>query len=287
MTIRSTTDRPALYWESLAGQRGVLATDLDSVRPALQVRFFGFFEVLYDNVSLPLGHNGRALNILKYLLTHRKAPVSRDFLMDWLWPHSAPRKARWSLNSAVYDLRRTLDQWPGKIRAAEIISHRNGYYSLSPEIQFYTDTEAFDEHRVRARRLEMEQDIEESVKEREKAVALYRDDYLVENLYEDWTMIERERLLNTYLEMLSQLAGHYFEAGRFRDSIHRCYQTLHREPCHEDIYRLLMRCYARLGLWSRAIDQYRLCEQILGQQYGATPSPETKHIYRELLENSR
>ena len=288
MSIRSTTDHLALHWEPIAGQHGTLAADFEVIRPALQVRFFGFFEVLYENISLPLGHNGRALSILKYLLAHRRdRPVSRDFLMDWLWPHSTPRKARWSLNSAMYDLRRTLDQWPKPVRAAEIISYRNGYYSLSSEIRFYTDVEAFDGHRVSARRLEMERNTEEAAREREKAVALYRDDYLVENLYEDWTMIERERLSNSYLEMLSQLACQYAETGRFRDSIHHCYQILDKDPCHEDSYQLLMRCYANLGLWSRAFDQYRLCEQMLGQQYGVAPSPETRRLYKELLESSR
>lgn len=287
MYLRSTSDRPAFYGSTSDVQPGTLASGFGLVRPGLQVRFFGSFEVLYDNNPLPLGHNGRALSILKYLLARRQGPVSRDSLMDWLWPNSAPRKARWSLNSAVYDLRRTLDHWPEAAGASGLISHKNGYYSLSPGIKLSTDTEVFDNHRVNARRLEMEQNAEASAKECEEAVALYRDDYLVEDLYEDWTMIERERLSNSYLEMLSQLAGYYADVGRFRDSVNRCYQILDKEPCHEDSYRLLMRCYANLGHWSRAFDQYRLCEQMLGQQYGVTPSPDTRSLYVKLLGDSR
>lgn len=287
MTSRSTSDHLALYGNPFTGQHRILAAEFKAVRPALQVRFFGFFEVFYENGSLPLGHNGRALNILKYLMVRGQRPVSRDFLMDWLWPKSTLRKARWSLNSAIYDLRRTLDHWPDATGASEIISHKNGYYALSPEIQLYTDIRAFDDHRANARRLEMEQNKEASAKEREKAVALYRDDYLVEDLYEDWTMIERERLSNSYLEMLSQLAGHYEKAGQFRDSIHRCYQTLDKDPCNEASYQRLMSCYAHLGLWSRAFDQYRLCKQVLEQQYALTPSPETKNLYKKLLKESR
>ncbi len=36
----------------------------------------------------------------------------------------------------------------------------------------------------------------EAVAEYEKAADLYRGDYLTEELYEEWTVIERERLLD-------------------------------------------------------------------------------------------
>jgi DNA-binding SARP family transcriptional activator len=44
----------------------------------------------------------------------------------------------------------------------------------------------------------------------------------------------------------------------------------------------LMRSYAQLGLRGRALRQYRLCERILGQEYGTAPSPETRALYRNL-----
>jgi DNA-binding SARP family transcriptional activator len=44
-----------------------------------------------------------------------------------------------------------------------------------------------------------------------------------------------------------------------------------------------MRCYARLGLRGRALEQYRICEKILGQEYGTTPSSETLSLYAGIL----
>jgi len=106
----------------------------------------------------------------------------------------------------------------------------------------------------------------------------------VEDLYEDWTMVERERLANAYVDMLDRLAAHYMETGQLRECVRACYQVLEKDRCHEDTYRLLMRCYARLGMRGRALRQYRLCEKILGREYGTTPSPETRALYRNLLE---
>ena len=88
----------------LSGGREVPA----AVHPALRARFFGHFELLCDEEPVPLGRNGKALSILKYLLANRSRPVSQDHLMGWLWPESSLKKARWSLNSAIYGLRKHL-----------------------------------------------------------------------------------------------------------------------------------------------------------------------------------
>jgi LuxR family transcriptional regulator, maltose regulon positive regulatory protein len=111
---------------------------------------------------------------------------------------------------------------------------------------------------------------------------VYRGDYLLEDLYEDWTMIERERLSNAYVDMLDRLTAHYLETGQLKESIEACYRTLEKDRCHEDGHRTLMRCYARLGQRGRALRQYHLCEGILGREYGTAPSPETQALRRSI-----
>src|SRR3712207_2612344 len=120
----------------------------------------------------------------------------------------------------------------------------------------------------------------EAVAEYEGAIGLYRGDYLVEDLYEDWTMVERERLANAYVDMLGRLGEHYLESGLPQEGIRACYRVLEKDRCHEDSHRLLMRCYAELGLRGRAMRQYRLCEQTLRQSYGVEPSQETQALRR-------
>jgi two-component SAPR family response regulator len=105
----------------------------------------------------------------------------------------------------------------------------------------------------------------------------------VEDLYEDWTMVERERLSNAYVDMLGRLAVHYMESGQPQEAIRACYKLLDKDRCHEDSYRVLMRCYVSLGLRDRALHHYRLCEEILLQEYGTAPSSETRSLYRSLL----
>jgi DNA-binding SARP family transcriptional activator len=251
-------------------------------RPALRALFFGHFELLCDGETMHLGRNGKALAILKYLLAHRARPVSQDHLMGWLWPESSLKKARWSLNSAVHGLRKLLGDCPTSGEVCYVVLEE-GYYRLSPGVWVATDVEEFDELYERGRGLERAGRAEDAAACYEEAIGLYRGDYLVEDLYEDWTMVERERLSNAYVDMLDRLAVHYLESGQLRESVRACYQVLEKDRSHEDSHRLLMRCYVRLGQRGRALRQYHLCERILAREFGTAPSPETRSLYGELL----
>ena len=249
---------------------------------ALQACFFGHFETFCNGEAVPLGRNGKALAILKYLLAHRARPVSQDNLMGWLWPESNLKKARWSLNSAIHVLRKLLSSCPSSDTINYILLEE-GYYQLGPTVRVETDVDEFDACYERGRRLERAHRTQEAAAEYEKAIELYRGDYLVEDLYEDWTMVERERLINAYVDMLGRLAAHYMERGQPQEAIRASYRLLEKDRCHEDSYRVLMRCYASLGLRDRALRQYRLCEETLLRQYGTAPSPETRSLYGSLL----
>jgi LuxR family maltose regulon positive regulatory protein len=252
--------------------------------PSLRVYFFGRFEMLCDGNVMQLGRSGKALTILKYLLANRRRPVSQDHLMGWLWPESNLKKARWSLNSAIHGLRKLLGGCSPSLSTG-YVTLEDGYYSLSPAVGVWTDVDEFDECCEKGRRLEMQGSVQDAAVEYERAVELYRGDYLIEDLYEDWTMVERERLSNAYMDMLGKLAAHYMENGQYQESIRGCYKVLEKDRCHEDSYRQLMRCYAGLGLRGRALEQYRICEKILGQEYGTTPSSETRAIYAGILKD--
>jgi DNA-binding SARP family transcriptional activator len=235
-----------------------------------------------DGETMPLGRKGKALTILKYLLANHTRPVSQDHLMGWLWPESNLKKARWSLNSAIHGLRKLLSGCSSSL-SMNYVFLEDRYYRLSPDIRVTMDVDEFDKHHERGRKLEKDLRMREAAIEYEKAIELYRDDYLIEDLYEDWTMVERERLANAYMDLLGRLAVHYMEVGQYQESIRACYRVLEKDRCHEDSYRLLMQCYARLGLRASALHQYRMCEQILGQEYGTSPSPETRSLYLKLL----
>jgi two-component SAPR family response regulator len=104
--------------------------------------------------------------------------------MDWLWPESDLKRARWSLNSAVHALRKLLGGCLSDLPAPETVLFEGGRYRLSSSIGLSTDIDEFDSRCERGRRLEKAGQAPEAIAEYEKAVELYRDDYLIEDLYE-------------------------------------------------------------------------------------------------------
>jgi LuxR family transcriptional regulator, maltose regulon positive regulatory protein len=124
--------------------------------------------------------------------------------MQWLWPESTPKKARSSLDVAICTLRRLLSGCSAGLQ--NYILLEEGYYHLCPILRVATDVEEFDAHYEQGCRLEK---INRGTAEYERAIELYRGDYLLDHLYEDWTMVERERLTNAYMDMLERLALYY------------------------------------------------------------------------------
>ena len=249
-------------------------------QPCLQVRFFGHFEILCNGEPVGLGRNSKVLAIFKYLLAHRDRQVSRDHLMEWLWPESTPRKARSSLNVAICTLRKLLAECSAGLRNCILLEE--GYYRLCPTVRVETDVEEFDLRYERGRCLEKTNRID-GVAEYERAVELYRGEYLLVHLYEDWTMVERERLSNAYMDMLERLAVYNKQTEQLRESIQLCYRILEKDRSHENSHLLLTEAYALLGSYGRALHQYRLFRGVLKSTNGTEPSVETKRRFERVL----
>lgn len=273
------------HGEAFADRREAPSPTASPAQHVLRANFFGRFKLLRDGEVVPLGRNARALAILKYLLARRTRPVAQDYLVCWLWPESDPKRARWSLNSAVYTLRKLLGGCLPSLSASETVLLEKGRYRLSPRIGMSTDIDEFDSRFAEGRRLEEAGRVPEAVAEYEQAVGLYRGDYLVEDLYEDWTAIERERLVDSYTELLRRLAAHHMKTGQPRESVRTCYRILEKDRCDEDTHRLLMECFVRLGQRARALRQYGLCEQALRHEHNMAPSPETRVLYASILKD--
>ena len=228
---------------------------------SMSVRFFGYFELLYDGSVVPLRRNSKAKTILKCLIINRQHPVSRDYLMGWLWPEASYKKARWSLNTSMYTLRRLLGSTLPQGTCKNLILQEQGHYFLDPSIQLWVDKDVFEDYYVLGRGFEKTGQRKEAAAEYEKAIKLYRGDYLIEDLYDDWTMIERERLSHIYNSILSSLADYYTHVQLYHESIQICYRLLQRDRYNEKAYAILEESYKGLGLHERALRQRLMPEE--------------------------
>ena len=149
--------------------------------------------------------------------------------METLWPDCDPQAASNNLKAAMHGLRRTLSHlFQGK-ESYPYILFLQGSYLINPEIELWLDVEEFEQHWVLGRRLEKAGKLSEAIHEFELAEELYRGDYLEDEPYEEWTLLRREALKDTYLIILGKLADRSMETTDYVSCIIYCQKILAKD----------------------------------------------------------
>jgi DNA-binding SARP family transcriptional activator len=243
----------------------------------LAVHMLGAFSVTIQDLTLKLPAS-RGLSIFKYLLVHHKQSLPREALMDVFWPDAEPETARNSLNVALHSLRRAL----GELTELSLILFADGGYRLAPNLQVWLDVEEFERAHIAGQRLEGRNQLTAAITEYEAAVSLYQGDFLEQNPYEEWTILDRERLRIAYLDTLDRLSQIYFEEERYSSCRTACQLILIKDACREDAHCLLMRCYSRQRQPHLALYQYQVCVEALRGELQVEPAPETTQLYNRI-----
>jgi DNA-binding SARP family transcriptional activator len=267
----------------LAREFGAAPVEPPAAEPAPQpvafaVYMLGTFHVSVNERAVEAWPSGRGRTVLKYLLAQRVRPVPRDVLMDFFWPDSSPEAARNSLNVAIHGLRQAFRT----VTTTTVVQFENGAYRLNPDLAIWVDVEAFERHVAAGRQLEAQGELQAAAAEYERAVALYRADFLIDDPYEDWPVLTRERLRMLHLEALEHLGQITFAQGRYAACIDLCQRMLNADSCHEEAHCRLMRCYARLGQHPSALRQYQTCVEALRSELDVAPAPTTIDLYERI-----
>ena len=245
-------------------------------RQLVQIRCFGRREVLRSGEPIEYWRRAKAKTLLKYLVARRQ-PVPRDVLLDLLWPDGDPQLAGNGLRVVLHALRQSLGG-----EAHEWIVLEGNNYRLHPRSPIWVDVDEFQTNYAIGRRLERQQ-AAEAMHHYEIAEDLYRDDYLIEDLYEEWTLARREELKDQYLMLLVKLADYAAQQGDAEGCIMRCHKILQKDRCREDAHRRLMRSYAQLGQRSQALHWYDVCVDMLESVLDVEPSEQTKALHQQIL----
>ncbi|MEU0187311.1 BTAD domain-containing putative transcriptional regulator [Streptomyces sp. NPDC006207] len=124
-----------------------------------------------------------------------------------------------------------------------------------------------------------------AAEEYERALALYRGEFLAESPYEEWTVLHRERLRLAHLDALARLSELHFTAGRYAPCAELCRRLVALDPCRETAHRRLMRCLSRIGQPHLAILQFRACVRTLREELGVPPQRETVELHQRLRDD--
>lgn len=234
----------------------------------------GEFRVLKAGRSVKIATGSKTETLLCSLALRENSCALRDVLLASLWPDQEPALANQSLNSLIYNLRKLLGK--GTEEASPVTSN-DGFYCLNVEAGVDVDVRIFETLATLAARRAESGDHEAALASYTRAIELYRGDLRFAT--DVYAVILRERLRAQYLSAIAYVAEHFFQQHRYTASLDYAMRLLRCDPCREDAYRLAMTCHVRLGHRAEALQQYRLCEQILRSEFDAVPEPSTKALF--------
>ena len=248
--------------------------------PALHFTCFGRFEVRRSGRPLTLCPSRCGQHILRYLVAHPAHNATNDTLMAILWPEDEQEVAQPKLHIAISALRRSLNEGITCAPGCGYIVCKNRVYHLNPAVAIRTDVEEFLQCYHAGRQVN-----EGRVALYERACHLYTGPFLPEDMYADWSLLQREQLSQTYLTMCGALASYYLDNTNYEDAAKWAKATLKENRCDEAAHRQLIQIYAAQGRRSEALQQYQRCERVLREELEVQPLPETVRLLQALLAN--
>jgi predicted ATPase/DNA-binding SARP family transcriptional activator len=219
----------------------------------------------------------RVASLFAYLAFHVRQAHSREFLVELLWPDSdAPRN---SLSVALSSLRSQFE--PPGVEQGTIIRADRFSVGLNP-MTVTTDVAEF-ERELRAA-TNAGSDIER-IQHLSEAVTLYAGPLLPE-LYEDWILIEQQRLSGLFFDATGELVAHLQKIGDTRTALSHARYAVAVDPLRDDSQQQLIRLLAAEGKPGAAVLQFKSYERLLEEEVGQKPSAALLDLVHETAKTS-
>jgi DNA-binding SARP family transcriptional activator/predicted ATPase len=206
-------------------------------------------------------------------------PHSREELAGLLWAEASERNARAYLRRALAELR-------GHVDPFLTITRRD--VTLNRARSHWLDVEAFDQAVYKATGRPKIPLGEGTLAALTEAVGLYRGDFLQgfhvrqALAFEEWALVERERLTLCALRALHTLTDHYAALGAYMQAIAYTERLLALEPGQEEAHRRMMTLLALSGQSGAALLHYRDCRRFLAEELGVEPDASIISLYEKI-----
>jgi DNA-binding SARP family transcriptional activator len=105
---------------------------------------------------------------------------------------------------------------------------------------------------------------------------------LLPGWYDDWVLLERERLRQLRMHSLEVVASRFCSAGRHGEALQAAYAVVRMEPLRESAHRILLRIHLAEGNVVEAVRSYERFQSLLARELGVGPSSQMVDLVRGL-----
>ena len=228
----------------------------------LDVRLFGEFKVSLD--SQPIEIPSRPMqSLLAYLILNAGTAYRREKLAGLLWPESDEKNARHNLRQTLWRL--------GKVIGKDFFLTDKVSVGFNPQVDYRLDVAVLQDKAAEWN----------TTDQLVRSVSVYTD-VLLPGFYEDWVLLEQERLQAIYEDRMQMLLDRLIHEGRWRETREWAERWIAQGHVPEAAYRALMVAHAGLGDQAGVTAVYQRCVEALDEEIGVEPSPETKSLFQRI-----
>ncbi len=233
----------------------------------LEVRLLGKFEIRVDGHPVEIKLRA-AQSLLAYLLLNSEIEHRREQLAGVIWPDMTDATARANLRHTLWVIRKALGKH-------DYLLTDDLAVSCNTTLDYWLDTSA----------LTGKTALDATADDLIASVSLYGGE-LLPGFYDDWVVLERERLQAAYERKMALLLDKLVETQRWPEVLDwgERWIALGRVP--EPAYRALMSAHAGLEDMANVATVYQRCVAALQNELGVEVSSQTRTLYERLQRNA-
>lgn len=213
------------------------------------------YERAGEQIELPLGTQ----RLVAFLAIHRR-PLLRTYVAGCLWLDKSTERSYANLRSALWRLRRPAERLVDSVGAS---------ICLAGDVEVDVDR-VVDIARGRVRGGDHTE------------VLLAGD--LLPDWYDDWVVLERERLRQVRLHALEALCRNLTDSARYGDAVLAGMAAISAEPLRESAHYVLIRAHLAEGNAAEAVRQYLRFSQLVREALGVKPSSRLNALLAEAVD---
>jgi predicted ATPase/DNA-binding SARP family transcriptional activator len=231
----------------------------------------------------------KALALLIYLVIEVDRPHTRESLLGLLWPEHSTAAAQNNLRVTWSQLQKSLEKTQ-EDGPPYLLANRLDL-QFNPLSRYELDVRLF-RNLIEACRIHVHpgqpEDCAECAARLVQAMKLVRGPFLDGfslpdcPAFDEWLLVQRERLHLQIIATTEQLASFYERGGQLSEAERSIRRLLEYDPLSESAYRQLMRVLARADQRGAALDAYETCRRVLATELGLAPAVETVRLAEQI-----
>ena len=253
--------------------------------PRLSLETLGGFRVIRGDHVIEEDEWDRSQpkQLLKVIVSYGTKGIPKEALIDQLWPEERPKAAESDFKTALQRLRKSLEPTIHKDFGSSYIHLHDNVVSIDSEL-CEVDVDQFLSLFKKGEEMEKTGDAREALSNYNRAVEMYKGDFLADELYIPWADKKREELKEKYIELLTRTAHLHDRQGALKKAT-ECYKkAIQADPLLEESYQKLMTLYSSKGMYNEALKIFVACKKALMKELKTKPDPMTVALYNKILE---